>query len=296
MIEYKGEKVTVMACSKCNINCEHCYISYKGNLTPEQLKERVSKLSKKYKVEINGAEILTDLGYLESYPIAGQDFLMTNGLALYKNPELIDLIKKYGIKKVFMSYHFGIQDDISSVGINQLEENIKNLNAKGLKIRLYTTITSTNYKLIHKIIESAKKYDGVYSIRFTNYVSQGNALNMDKSNILDDEQLRDFFEQLKDERENNDINSMKITRCGTFGNGGSNKFMCYAGTENIVLTPDNNIYPCIFIAKPGMEIGTYTDNQLLLFDEPSHDGSDCIVKQICNRNDQKIFKKSFGGK
>ena len=64
MIEYKGEKVTVMAGSKCNINCEHCYISYKGNLTPEQLKERVSKLSKKYKVEINGAEILTDLGYL----------------------------------------------------------------------------------------------------------------------------------------------------------------------------------------------------------------------------------------
>lgn len=295
MVEYNGEKVTVMACSKCNINCEHCYISYKGNLTPEQLKDRVTKLSKKYKVEINGAEILTDLGYLESYPIAGQDFLMTNGLALYKHPELIDLIKKYGIKKVFMSYHFGIQDDISSVAVAQLEENIRNLQAKGLKIRLYTTITSSNYKLIHEIVEKAKAY-GVYSIRFTNYVSQGNALNMDESNILTDSQLETFFEELSEERKNNDIDVMKITRCGTFGNGGSKKFSCYAGKDNVVITPDNSIYPCIFIAKPGFEIGTYSDDQVLLFGDVNNDGSDCLVKGICNRKDEKVFKKVFGGK
>lgn len=99
MVEYNGEKITVMACSKCNIDCEHCYISYKGNMTPEYLKNTVKNLSKKYKVEINGSEILTDLDYLESYPIAGQDFLMTNGLALYQKPDLIKLLKEYGIKK-----------------------------------------------------------------------------------------------------------------------------------------------------------------------------------------------------
>ena len=37
MVEYKGKKVIVMCCSCCNLNCEHCYISYKGNRTPEDL-------------------------------------------------------------------------------------------------------------------------------------------------------------------------------------------------------------------------------------------------------------------
>lgn len=294
MIEYNGKQITVMACSKCNINCEHCYISYKGNRTPEELKRLVQNLSKKYKVEINGAEILTDPRYLESYPIVGQDFIMTNGLALYKNPELIELIKRYGIKKVFMSYHFGIQDDISSVKVKELETNIKNIHAKSLKIRLYTTITSNNYKLVHEIVECAKKY-GVYSVRFTNYINQGNALNMESSNILNDEQLNAFFEQLKTERNNNDIERMKITRCGTFGSNGSKKFNCYAGINNVVLTPDNNIYPCIFLAKPGYEIGYYDGEKINLFYRPTNDGLDCIVKEICNNANEEIFVKKFGG-
>ena len=59
------------------------------------------KLSEKYKVEINGAEILTDLGYLESYPIVGQDFIMTNGLAIYNNPEILNILKS-GQKPPFL--------------------------------------------------------------------------------------------------------------------------------------------------------------------------------------------------
>lgn len=289
---YNGEKVTVMACSKCNINCEHCYISYKGNMTSDELKDTVTTLSKRHKVEINGAEILTDLGYLESYPIAKQDFIMTNGLALYENKDLIKLLKEYGIKKVFMSYHFGIQDDISSVQINQLEENIRNIHANGLKIRLYTTITGNNYKLIHEMVENAKKY-GVYSIRFTNYMNQGNALNMDTSNILTNNQLEIVFDEIDEERNNNDIDVMKITRCGTFGKGSSKNFTCYAGTNNVVITPSHDVYPCIFIAKNGYEIGKYDGEKVVLFDKVDNDQTKCIAKEICNNNDQKIFKKTF---
>lgn len=294
MVEYNGEKITVMACSKCNIDCEHCYISYKGNMTPEYLKNTVKNLSKKYKVEIIGSEILTDLDYLESYPIAGQDFLMTNGLALYQKPDLIKLLKEYGIKKIFMSYHFGIQDDISSVKIQQLEENIKNIHANGLKIRLYTTVTTKNYKLIHEVIESAKKY-GVYSVRFTNYINQGNALNMNLSNILTEEQLNVFFNEIKTERQQNDINKMKITRCGSFGNGNSKNFICYAGINNVVLTPDNSIYPCIFLAKPGYEIGYYDTQKVNILNKIDNDGKECAVKEICNNKNNKIFIKKFGG-
>lgn len=295
MIEYNGKQVTIMACSRCNINCEHCYISYKGNRSSSELKQIVNNLSKKYKVEINGAEILTDLGYLESYPIANQDFLMTNGLAIYNDPEILDKLKKYGIKKIFMSYHYGIQDELSSVNMRQLEQNIETIQTKGFKIRLYTTITSKNYKLAHEIIENAKKY-GVYSIRFTNYIKQGNALNLNDSNILSENEIKLFLNDLNNERLKNDINELKIARCGTFGNVATQNFNCYAGIDNIVLTPDNNVYPCIFLAKPGYEIGYYDGNKILLFEKIKNDGSECIVKEICNKNNNKIFIKTMGGK
>ena len=44
--------------------------------------ELVTKCKNKYKVEINGAEVLTDLDYIMSYPIVGQDLIMINGVAI----------------------------------------------------------------------------------------------------------------------------------------------------------------------------------------------------------------------
>lgn len=46
MIQYKGKKIIIMACSKCNINCKHCYISYSGNRKPEELLTLVKELKK----------------------------------------------------------------------------------------------------------------------------------------------------------------------------------------------------------------------------------------------------------
>ena len=123
MIEYSGKKLTIMACSKCNVHCKHCYISYKGNRTPEELMKLATKFKDKYKVEINGAEVLTDLGYIESYPIVKQDFIMTNGVAIYKDPSILDYLKEKGIRQVFMSYHLGIHEDISPVEVEALEKN-----------------------------------------------------------------------------------------------------------------------------------------------------------------------------
>ena len=111
LVKYKGNRVILMACSKCNVACKHCYIGYKGNRTPEELEELCKYYKEKYKiVRIDGAEPLVDLGYLKSYPIIGQDWIMTNGLRLYQEPEVIDFLLEYGIKNVYMSYHFEIQD------------------------------------------------------------------------------------------------------------------------------------------------------------------------------------------
>ncbi|MBE6161802.1 MAG: radical SAM protein [Firmicutes bacterium] len=295
MYEYTGKKLTIMACSKCNTNCKHCYISYVGNRTPEELKELVLKFSKKYKVEINGSEILTDPRYIESYPIAKQDFIMTNGIAIYQNQELLDYLIDNGIKQIFMSYHFGIQNEISSVAIDELEVNIKNIIEKKLKLKLYTTITTENYKLIHDIINNAVQY-GAMSVRFTNYIKQGNAINLDSDNVLNNDQIEWFLHEVNSERNKYDQDFMDIERCGSFGPGNSKKFRCYAIEDNIVLTPDNNIYPCLFLAKPGYEIG-YFDGERLLIDQNvygKNDGEECIAKEHLNNNNGKILQKKVG--
>lgn len=297
MFEYNGKKLTIMACSKCNINCKHCYISYKGNRTPEELKELVLKFRNKHKIEINGAEILTDPRYIESYPLAGQDFLMTNGLAIYQNPDILDYLIENGIKQIFMSYHFGIQKDISPITIMQLEENIKNIRSKNLKLKLYATVTSKNFKLIHDVVNDAIKY-GAMSVRFTNYIKQGNALNLEDSNVLSDDQIEWFLNEVNKERNLYEQDFMDIERCGSFGPGKSQKFNCYAVTNNIVLTPDNNIYPCIFLAKPGYEVG-YFDGEKILINPNAYeknDGKECITKEHCNRNNVRILERKFGKK
>lgn len=295
MVEYNGKKITIMACSKCNINCKHCYISYIGNRTPEELKEIVTKLSEKYKVEINGAEILTDPRYIESYPVARQDFVMTNGLAIYKNPDLLDYLISKGIKQIFMSYHFGIHKDISPVEIEQLEANIKNITDKNLKLKLYVTVTQHNYKMVREIVENAKNY-GAMSVRFTNYIKQGNAINLDDDNILKDEQILWFLDEVNQLRKVNDQSMMDIERCGTFGPGESSKFSCYAVNDNVVLTPDNKLYPCIFLTKPGYEIG-YFDGEKILIDDFAYgknDGADCIAKEFCNNKNVRMLKRKVG--
>ena len=67
MKEFSGKKVIIMCCSSCNMSCEHCYVSYKGNRKPSELLEIVKQLKNKYEVVLNGAEVLTNLGYLDSY-------------------------------------------------------------------------------------------------------------------------------------------------------------------------------------------------------------------------------------
>ena len=292
MIEYTGKKLTIMACSSCNTNCRHCYISYNGNRTPEDLMSLVLKFKDKYKIEINGAEILTNLKYLDSYPIVKQDFIMTNGIEIHNNPEVLQYLKTKGIKQIFMSFHMGIHDNISDVDISYLEDNIKNIINEGFKLKLYVTVTRDNYQMIHEIVEKAKQY-GAMSVRFTNYIKQGNALNLADSNILNESQIELFLNQVLYERNNNEKQIMDIERDGSFGKFSSKKFNCYAIKNNVVLTPDNNIYPCLFVAKPGYEIGYYDGDKILLNKDYQTDSDKCIVKEYCNYGNQKVLSKNW---
>ena len=294
MIEYKGKEVILMACSSCNIKrCEHCYISYKGDREPEDLKQLASLLASNYEVYINGAEVLVNKQYFDSYKIVNQNWMLTNGFEIYRNPDILDYLKDKGIEIVEMSYHFGIQDKISNINNAMLEEDIKYLKSKNMKFKLLVTISTDNYKMINKMCEKAILL-GAYGIEFTNFLNQGNAKNMDSSNLLSPEQICEFFEQLQAAREKYSKEQLIIDRSGLFGknqNNSSCHFNCPAGRDMVVITPDNNVYSCLFLAEPGLEVGKLINGKILLNDYINNDGNLCLAQEMCNNNNSEFVAK-----
>ena len=203
MVEYQGKEVILMACSSCNIKrCGHCYISYKGDREPEDLKQLASLLASNYEVYINGAEVLVNKKYFDSYKIVNQNWMLTNEFEIYRNPDILDYLRKKGIEIVEMSYHFGIQDKISKINNEMLAKKIEYLKSKNMKFKLLVTISTDNYKMIDQMCKKAILL-GAYGIEFTNFLNQGNAKNMDSSNLLSSEQICEFFEQLQATRKKN---------------------------------------------------------------------------------------------
>lgn len=67
MYEYQGKNVIIMLCSKCNINCKHCYIKYDGNFSSKELKKIFDKIKDKYFIILNGTELILFPEYYELY-------------------------------------------------------------------------------------------------------------------------------------------------------------------------------------------------------------------------------------
>lgn len=290
-MEYSGKQVTIMACSDCNVKCKHCYISYTGNLDGKKLLEICQNLKGKYKIIINGTEPLIHDDYIDALCISDQKRILTNGIIIYNNRELLDKIFKTGIKTIAMSYHFN--SDVSNVPAKIIEENIKAIKESNLNVELMCTITSKNYDKLDSICERTIKL-GIHKIRLFNCLKVGNALN--SSNILTDNQLKIFFDNLKEVRSKYKKEELTIKRNGLFGKDESNPnshFKCIAGQDEVVITPDGNVYPCIFMTKKGYEIGKYIDGKIILDHKIINPSNDCIALEIFNKNKENTYIKKL---
>ena len=140
--------------------------------------------------------------------------------------------------------------------------------------------------LVEEICQKA--FDlSVDEIHFTNFIYQGNSKkNNFKQQILTEDQILEALKQINEQRKKYDIKTLKITRCGSFGNViGSKNYYCDGGIGDIVITPDNKVYPCIFLA--GIEkykIGEYVDGNVVFGKKVNHDCKHCFAKQILNEN------------
>lgn len=294
VLEYRGKVVTLMLCSACNINCKHCYISFGGNRTIEELDVIVPNLlASGYRVDLNGAEVLTNPEYLKFYKMTNNTELMTNGLAIYENPELIQKIKENGITTVAISYHFELHDIVSKVPKEIVLKVIQLCLENGLKILINTTISNTNFNNVENMCETAISL-GATAIRFTNFVKQGNVL---KNEIVDyalsQEQIDFFFKNLKEMRTKYSRETLYIHRSGLFDIDKCNSnshFVCTAGYDDVTITPDNMVYPCIFLAKKGFEIGKYEDGIVKINKCFHNNGQHCCAAQILNRGENKFYE------
>ena len=285
MYEYNGKNVIIMSCSNCNCDCKHCYISYSGSIEPDKLHDMVLKLRDRYHVMINGTEPILNKDYYKSFDLCKQSYILTNGLAIYYNHDLINELKKNNIIGVSMSYHYGIQDEISPISSDIIKDIAKLLLDNEMYVRFLCTISSRNYDKILEFCDEADKL-GVNSIKFLNYMRQGKAKD-DMENALNYEELYSFFTYLKEARQTYSKDKLLIQRNGNFGPDitklHDDHFSCPAGTNMAVITPSMNVYKCVFLINKGQEIGYYQDGHIWLYKKEIRDDSYCLAEEECNK-------------
>lgn len=281
MVEYTGKFVILMLCSECNNNCSHCYIDYKGRFSDDELSKLVPELLKKYKVDMNGTEPILFEEYFKYFKMAGNTRILTNGIALIDNYDLMNKLKANGIDTIRLSYHYGIQDKISSIKMVELDRLIEQLLDNDFKVKLMCSLSKDNYKCIDEFCDKALSL-GVESVKFTNFINQGNAkINYKESSFLDRDQIKYVLEEIDEERKKYNPNKLYIERCGSFGqnnNGHKSKFKCLYMNNIAVITPDKKVYGCVFDIAKGNEIGFLDDdNRIIFFDEPDKNDTYCKV-------------------
>lgn len=279
LVEFTGNRVILMACSTCNINCSHCYIGYKGDYSVDKLREMALHFKGQGKlVRIDGAEILTNPEYLQVYKEIGQNWVMTNGLALFNNRNMIDKLVEYEITDVYLSYHFGVTKELNAMSTEKLNSVIAELRKVNRNVILMVTITRSNINNIKAMCDHAYKL-GATGIEFNKIFLQGRAIG--RTDLLPtEEELNQFFKDLCEVRNKYDIKQFVVRRSGTFGKDRyleKNNFKCSCGVRKVTITSDGKVYGCTCMSKPGFEVGELIDGKIFIYEDFKNDRTWCMA-------------------
>lgn len=282
--EYKGKFVIVMLCSQCNNKCDHCYINYTGRFTEDELNTLIPKLNEKYKVILNGTEPILFPEYYKFFKMTGTNSILTNGIRLLNDDNTMNLLKENDIMSISLSYHFGMQNNISQMKTMDLEKLIRKLKSNKFKVRLLCTLFTDNYKNIEDYCYNAIQL-GVDGIKFTNFIYQGNGIrNFETAKLLNNQQIDEVLLKIDLLRKKITKDKLYIERCGTFGpNLCKNNFECLAGNNIAVITPDRKVYDCVFDIGENNSVGILDDEYNIMI----NDNSNCNTgkcKVLCKYN------------
>lgn len=256
--------------SSCNMSCAHCYVP---RFRPRSLKNTLAAIKS---LRNNGHEITVALSetllhpeYLEAYQAAGQEYMLTNGVLLYKNKSLYDILQAHGIIELKISAHFGVSKDLKSVPEEIAAEVIKESKRRGFRVVVFTVITADNYKHLEGMCEKSAEYgaDILSPIRLVSSKSTG-----ESKKLLTPAQVKYFFRELERLRKKYPKTTLQIKPRGNFGPRPGSKGeelakknqYCPAGKEIVVIDPQNNVYGCPFLMQTKNIIGRYKNDSIVI--------------------------------
>jgi MoaA/NifB/PqqE/SkfB family radical SAM enzyme len=249
---------------------------------------------------INDLHALTEQGYKaffcttelfyydkwkEIFAIAGYKSVRTNGYPFVSNPQLIDDVKKMGVKKVTFTanagkYHEGLNLPKEEI----VKKAIEMSNGGGL-------VTSVNILLNKKNFKNLEEMAEVYMNLGVDYFIFSRILPAEGiSNLLETEDTEEIYKQVADlkRRFPLDKTGKYFEVSGEMGskyrpNREKTGFYCPAGTRLLAIGLDDKIYPCSFMTQEQYRLGRLEDGKIILdkeFDMKLKDPFGCFAHDI----------------
>lgn len=279
----------------CNTECAHCYRRCCPEKNPKiarklsDCKKDVRALMKKgFQVRINGAEVLTNLDYLNLYPLVGQDDLLTNGIILAKQPELGEQLMKHGIKKVRISWHIGFQNVLNTIDENIIKQAISNSLKAGLDVLIAVVIGNTNFHALNEISKQVLKV-GVKKLELFQLMPVRDEMRRYTLTAFQKEavfrQVQMLYKRYRKEelyiQFYGNFNSRLTEKSINASNQGS---FCPAGKSFFIIETTNIIYPCPFLEQSQFRMGRLENGEFKLEKTIDNDGKSCLAEKTLITN------------
>lgn len=250
---------------KCYTDCIYCYANRKMKLGEYLSVDRIISIIREAKqlgvidFEINGGEVLLHPHYKEVI-----NELLSNGYTPYistKVPiskKIIDDLSEVGLNFIQISLD-SINPDILSrmVGtsanyITLMEQTFRNLEEKGINVKVHSIITSLNSKVdeIENLVKFVSNYSNVKEIKFTgaSYSLYKNSANYDMIRPSNDF-MKELELHLRAFREK--YPQIIFSSSGEMGknyfnnkNVFNNRSICTANLSGFVILPDGQVTIC----------------------------------------------------
>lgn len=283
-------KIVYMITDACNSMCKHCYREKSQSITRSisQCRKNVkAMMDKGHQVIIAGAEVLLNREYLELHQLAGQDYLISNGILLAQYPDLYGELVDYGIRNIGISWHIGFQSILNNIPEDIIKRAVENSLEKRLNVCIHCVISNKNYKLLDEISQRVIEI-GAKRLKFIQLISTRPELARYQ---LTRSQKKKVFDQIVRLRRMYRKEILYIKLHANFSaqinekskRAVENGIFCPAGNDFIVIETNDRIYPCPFLAKLQFCIGYYCNGKLVIDKKIRNAGKFCLSECLLNQ-------------
>lgn len=244
----------------CSFRCDHCYIenSKKQLMKFDTFKSIIDELISINcnTILITGGEPTLNPDFIKMYVYAKKNgmFVSINTNGFKFNDSIKETFLKYKPDAVEISLYG--YNDLSYTNFTHTNnaytsviENIEFLKNNNINLKLKTTVTTKNYKYVHKLKEIAKKYNTEFRYDYLVFPKvDGKIFAENKYRLTPN----DIIEIIKQDNEDVDYFKKQVNTTMKMKNKNNNiekVFTCSLGKSKIFIDCFENIRPCLVVPK-----------------------------------------------